>query len=94
VSTERIVDAAADMLETWAKHLDESARLCYQSMRDGDPDGHGIEFLRGKAAAYWDVSKALQASADDVRRRRQAANPIPGGPTLRAVPSTSKERDH
>jgi catechol-2,3-dioxygenase len=90
VSTERIVDAAADMLETWAKHLDESARLCYQSMRDGDPDGHGIEFLRGKAAAYWDVSKALQASADDVRGRVQPVEK----PRLRAVPSTSKERDH
>jgi hypothetical protein len=90
MSTERIVDAAATMLETWAKHLMESAVLCDEAIREGDPDGFGVDFLRGKATAYEDVSRALQASADDVRGRVQ---PV-AKPRLRAVPSTSKERDH
>jgi hypothetical protein len=90
MSTERIVDAAATMLETWAKHLHESADLCEQAIRDGDPAGSGISYIEGQAHAYRDVAEALQASADDVRGRVQ---PV-AKPRLRAVPSTNKERDH
>jgi hypothetical protein len=90
VSTERIVDAAATMLETWAANLRVSASLCQDAIADGDPDGLGIDRLQGRSEAYSDVAKALQASADDVRGRVQSV----AKPRLRAVPSTSKERDH
>jgi hypothetical protein len=89
LSTERIIDAAATMLETWAQNLGESARLCEQDIDQGDPRGCGISYLHGCADTYRDVANALQASADDVRGRVQPVEK----PRLRAVPSTSKERD-
>jgi hypothetical protein len=89
MTTERIIDAAATMLETWAESLRRSAQLCSQAIQDGDPDGIGLARLRGRMEAYDDVAAALQASADDVRRGVQP----PEHPPLRAVPSTSKERD-
>ena len=67
MTTERIIDAAATMLETWARHLQESADLAGDQIRQGDPDGHGIGFLAGCAHAYRETAEALQASADDVR---------------------------
>ena len=39
VSTERIIDAAATMLETWAKPLHDERRPVQEAIRDGDPDG-------------------------------------------------------
>ena len=89
MTTERIVEAAATMLETWADHLRTSAALAYDQIERGDPDGHGINFLKGSAATYNDVAAALQASADDVRGRRVP----PEGPLLRAVPSPSEEKE-
>lgn len=88
MSTERIVEAAATMLETWAASLRASAQLVSDQIQAGDPKGVGVVKLEGMWLAYTDVAEALQASADHARGRRTDE-----GPLLRAVQSTNEEKE-
>ena len=67
------------MLETWAKSLRNSASMSRDAIRRGDPEGKGIDYLRGCAATYDDVAEALQASADHARGKRPDEGPHPAG---------------
>lgn len=67
MTTELVAAEVTRHLQAWANGLQEAAQLNRRAIQDGDPDGHGIDYLTGKAVAYEDAARALQDHVNRIR---------------------------